>query len=430
MLSGYVFIQSHIFGTHFLSMKQNYFLIGLILLIFFVISYMTNILGPIIPDVITGFNISGTLAGFLSFSFFVAYGVMSIPSGFLLEKYNERTILTASFFLVFTGSLIFALFPNYLIASISLFIIGSGMAALQVVINPLLRVSAGQEHFAFFSVIAQLIFGLASYLSPMTYTFLVKSIQNTSGSRGFIIDHLAAVVPEHLPWVSLYWLFSVLALAMMAVVYFSHYPKVELAEDEKVGTKQTYGLLLKNKQVWLYFFGIFAYVGSEQGIANWMSQFLSEYHAVDPLEQGAQVVSWFWGLLTAGCLLGLVLLKTMDSRKVLILFTGASIISISAALWGSLQVSLYAFPISGFFLSVMWGVIFSLALNSTKEHHGTFSGILVTGIVGGAFVPAFVGIFKDIYSLRFGMCILYLSLGYIFSIGFWARPLVNNKLIS
>ena len=398
------------------------------MLIFFVISYVTNILGPIVPAVISGFGIGGALAGFLTFCFFIAYGVMSIPSGVLLERYRERAVLTGAFLLVFIGSALFALFPSYLVATVSLFIIGSGMATLQVAINPLLRVSAGSEHFAFFSVMAQLVFGLASYLSPGTYTYLVKSLEDGNNQSG-IIGFLSNVVPQELPWVSLYWVFAIIALAMVVVVFLSKYPKVELADDEKAGSRDTYLELLRDKYVILFFFSIFAYVGSEQGIANWISQFLYEYHGLDPVEEGAAIVASFWGMLTAGCLLGLILLKVMDSRRVLILFSGCSIIALSCGLFGSAQVALYGFPAAGFFLSIMWGVIFSLALNSVKEHHGSFSGILVTGIVGGAFLPAFIGIVKDLYSLKIGMLILYISLGYILSIGFWANPLIKNKTL-
>ena len=44
----------------------------------------------------------------------------------------------------------------------------------------------------------------------------------------------------------------------------------------------TFRELLANKYVILFFFGIFAYVGTEQGIANWTSKFLQTYHGVDP----------------------------------------------------------------------------------------------------------------------------------------------------
>ena len=49
-----------------------------------------------------------------------------------------------------------------------------------------------------------------------------------------------------------------------------------------------------------------------------MSQFLLTYHKVHPLDHRALAVSWFWGSMTLACLLGMVLLKLFDSRRVLI----------------------------------------------------------------------------------------------------------------
>jgi fucose permease len=89
--------------------------------------------------------------------------------------------------------------------------------------------------------------------------------------------------------------------------------------------------------------------------------------------------------------------------------------------------TLISFPLLGLFLSVMFPIIFSLALNSFKENHGSFSGILVTGIVGGAILPFIIGGIGDYLGLKAGMCVLFITLLYIFSIGFWAKPLVNNK---
>lgn len=140
-------------------------------------------------------------------------------------------------------------------------------------------------------------------------------------------------------------------------------------------------------------------------------------------------MAYFWGLMTAGGVLGLLLLKLMDSKIVLILFTTLAIVCLSAGLFGSAKIALIAFPMVGFFASVMYPIIFSLALNSVEEHHGSFSGILVTGIVGGAIIPLVVGWLGDHFGLRFGMCFLYLTMGYILSIGFWAKPIITNKTI-
>lgn len=179
----------------------------------------------------------------------------------------------------------------------------------------------------------------------------------------------------------------------------------------------------------MYFIAMICYVGTEQGIANWMSQFLATYHGYDPQTTGAQSVAYFWGLMTAGGVVGLLLLKIIDSRKVLISFTLAALLSLTLALFGSKGVSLVAFPVTGFFASVMYPIIFSLALNSVNEHHGSFSGIIVTGIIGGAIVPLIIGWLGDQLGLRFGMFFLYLTIGYILSIGFWARPIITNKTI-
>ena len=86
-------------------MNNRYFAVGLIMLIFFVISFLTNILGPLIPDIIQSFSLSLGLAGFLPFAFFVAYGVMSIPSGMMIEKYGEKKVMVSAFALAAAGAL-------------------------------------------------------------------------------------------------------------------------------------------------------------------------------------------------------------------------------------------------------------------------------------------------------------------------------------
>ncbi|RKD90370.1 MFS transporter [Mangrovibacterium diazotrophicum] len=412
-------------------MKRNYWIVVLILFVFFVISFLTNIMGPLIPDIINDFDVSLAMASLLPFAFFIAYGVFSIPAGMAIEKYHEKSVMVFAFAVSFLGGGLFALFPSFHVALFSLFLIGSGMAMLQVAINPLLRVAGGEENFAFNSVLGQLVFGLASFLSPHLFSYLVVNLEDYSSlsQPNSFLTFLHGVVPVDLPWVSLYWIFGVVSLLMALFIVSVKLPEVELTTDEKVGAWSTHLELFKNKTVILYFIGLFAYVGTEQGVANWVSKFLAVYHRLDPRIEGADTISWFWGLLTVGCILGLILLKFMDSRLVLKLFTGAAIIALTFGLWGSPGVALVAFPLVGFFASVMYSVIFSLALNSVAQNHGAFSGILCSGIIGGAVVPLIIGLIGDAIGLRGGMTFLYVTLGFIFSIGFWAKPLVNNKTI-
>jgi fucose permease len=409
-------------------MARSRYMISLVFLTFFVMSLLTNILGPIVPDIISSFHVSLAAAAFLPFSFFIAYGVMSIPAGFLVERFGEKPVMISAFSAGTFGSLSFAFHPTYQVAVISLFIMGSGMATLQTAINPLLRVAGGEEHFAFNSAFGQLIFGSASFLSPYMYSYLVLNLERPG--RDPLLEVLARLTPPALPWASLYWIFAVFTIAMIVVLYFTVFPRVERSGEETAGSWSMYGDLLRRPMVWAFFFSVFAYVGSEQGTADWASKFLSTYHGFDPHTTGATAVSWFWGLLTTGCFIGMGLLKLFDSRKVLI---GASLCALgclSAALFGPASISLVAFPTVGLFASVMWPILVSLGLNSISEHHGPFAGILSSGIMGGAVVPLIIGRLGDHFGLRTGVAFLYLTFGCVLSVGFWAKPLITNATVN
>ena len=410
-------------------MKRNYYLISIIFLIFFAISFLTNILGSINPNVSDSFRLTGTMTGMLPFSFFIAYGLMSIPAGMLIQKYFEKKSLTLAWILSFSGALLFSLFPVFPVFLFSLFMIGCGMAIMQVAIYPLLRVAGGEEHFAFNSVIAQLVFGAASFLSPFVYSYLVLGLGNPQDTSDGLINLMATLTPGDLPWVSIYLLFTVISLILLAIILLTRFPKVEIKEEEKVGAWKTHVELFKQKKVILFFLGIFCYVGTEQGIANWISEFLRTYHGLTPEIEGAKTVGLFWGMMTVGCVLGLGLLKVMDSKIVLRIFTLASLVILTLTLFGSVKLALFGFPALGFCLSVMYAIIFSLALNSVTRSHGSFSGILCTGIAGGALVSLLVGRLKDLIGLQLGMTVIYITLAYILSLSFWAKPIVKNATI-
>jgi FHS family L-fucose permease-like MFS transporter len=385
-----------------------------IMVVWFVISFVTNLIGPLMPILIGDFHLSLGLAGFLPFSFFLAYGLISIPAGALVEARGPRTTLLGAFALNLLGCLAISLYPTYAVVIGGLFVIGLGMAMLQVVINPLMRVTGGEGHFAFFSVMGQLVFGLASYVSPWVFSLLMSQ---------------PGAAQKPLVWVQFYWAFLAVFVLLIALTMWVTIPRVELTESERAGGLDTYRQLIRERPVQLFFLGIIAYVGTEQSLANWMSQFLSTYHHFSPTQEGAHAVGLFWGLMSIGCLLGLVLLKLFDAKLVLAGFTVMALVFVGLALFGPANVALFAFPATGFFLSVMYSIIFSLALNSVSRHHGAFSGILCTGILGGAVVPLLVGTLGDRFGLRIAMLTVFATLGFILSVSWWARPLIRNETV-
>lgn len=412
-----------------LAMKRHLFILFLIFLVFFAISFLTNILGSINPNVSDSYQLTGTMTGMLPFSFFIAYALMSIPSGMFVQRYGEKRSLILAWALALVGAVLFSVIPIFPVFLCSLFLIGSGMALLQVALYPLLRVVGGEEHFAFNSVVAQLVFGAASFLSPFVYSYLVTRLGSAVDEQGVLLDVISFLTPVKLPWVSIYLVFSLVSFLMLVLILSSRFPKVIRKEDEIVGAWDTHMQLFRQKTVILFFLGIFAYVGAEQGIANWISEFLRTYHGLAPEVEGARTVGLFWGMMTVGCFLGLGLLKIIDSKVVLAIFSIAAVVFLSLSLFGPVHFALFGFAALGFCLSVMYAIIFSLALNSVPKFHGSFAGILCTAIAGGAIFSLLIGKLKELIGLQAGMVVLFLPLLYILSVSFWAKPIVKNATL-
>ena len=72
-------------------------MVFLVFIVFFVISFLTNILGAILPVAKDDFHASNTMAAFLPLFFFIAYGVISIPAGLMTERFKEKKVMMAAF---------------------------------------------------------------------------------------------------------------------------------------------------------------------------------------------------------------------------------------------------------------------------------------------------------------------------------------------
>ena len=77
-----------------------------------------------------------------------------------------------------------------------------------------------------------------------------------------------------------------------------------------------------------------------------MSQFLSTYHQIDPIVEGAHAVALFWGLMSVGLRPRPVDPEVLDSKVVLAIFSVLAMLCVAAALFGPKDAALLAFPAS------------------------------------------------------------------------------------
>jgi len=395
---------------------------------FFQIGLLMSIMSVLIPEIIESFDISYGLASILPFAFYIALALTCIPAGLAGEKFTAKKMLVFAFLYALTGILVFVIFLNYKASIISLFIIGSAVAIIQVTAVPLLRRACGPENLAFHSTLNQLMYGAGAFLSPVIYSWLSKALINDLGAN-FLILTLNKIVPEGFEWVSAYWLFIVLLISLVIIVLSVKFPKSRKIRTLDQTRSSAYIELFQNKYVILFFIALVAYASCEQGIAAWMSQFFQDYHRLDPQTEGASILSIYWLLLTVGCLGGMILLKFFDSRKVLAGLTILAIACLIIALYGGTTASKIGFPMIAAFESVMWPIILALSLNSVTKHHELLSGLMFTASVGGAIGPVIIGSMGDITGLHMSLHYLFLPLLIVLSVGFWAKPLIVNKTI-
>ena len=81
------------------STPKHYGAVAYVLITFFFISFLTNILGALNPSASESFQLNKTMVSFLPFAFFLAYGIMSIPAGPLLERIGQKKLLLMAFLL-------------------------------------------------------------------------------------------------------------------------------------------------------------------------------------------------------------------------------------------------------------------------------------------------------------------------------------------
>lgn len=407
-------------------------IVVLVNLVYFEVGLMVSIMGALIPDIIKAYHLSYAGAATLPLAYYLSFGILAIPSGIIIEKFSYKKVLLFSYAIGITGIVLFAYFQNYYSSIISLFIIGCALTLAQVLAFPLLREAVGANKLPFHSTLNTFLYGAGAFASPYFYSLIIKLMENPS--HQFPADILHYLSNGSYPWVAIYWIFFALfvltALGIMVVKFPS---VVNLNETEKMGNLSSFKDLLSQKHIYFYFFALFSYAACEQGVSNWITQFLSTYHLIDPQQLGSRVLSWYWLCLALGCVFGMVLLKYFKAVEILLAFTIAAIISLCLAIFGSRDIAILFFPITGLFHSVMWPLILSLGMNSVTKHHGSLSGLLFAASSGGAFGAMMVGRIGDIAGLRWGLFFLMLCYAVVASVYFWFKEqntdLANSNTI-
>jgi MFS transporter, FHS family, L-fucose permease len=387
---------------------------------YFAFGAITNVAGAIIPKIRDSYQVSSSLSAILGAVFFLAYGLTSIPWGIFMDKNGKKNTLILSSLITTIGVALFAALPGFTPNMLSMFLCGLGVTGIQVALNPL----------------------VSEISDPSKYSRNLTLFMVINGAGGFLAPQLVSLIKNQgLHWSATYWVFTAIAVVMILAVSFPKYPKTlteiltEEPNSEKYKENHMLTLLSSKPIIYLYALGIFLYVGVEVGVANSIGFILQDKFNVDEiLAADAETlknntISLYWGGLLLGRLFGSAVLDRISPKVALQIYMALAASSLYIAMNFNLNTALWAFPAVGFFISISFPTIYSLATNSfQKEYNNAVSGILCTAIIGGALIGPLIAKIAEITqgsmpvpNWNMGMLLALACYIYIFFVGVLAK---------
>lgn len=417
--------------------KKNGKIIAIITMIFLfgMISFVTNLAAPMGIVLKNQFDVSNALGMLGNFGNFIAYAVMGIPSGILLQRvgYKKTALIAVAIGFIGVGIQFLSghsspemAFAVYLIGA---FVAGFSMCLLNTVVNPMLNKLGGEGNKgnqliqvggSFNSVMAT--------ITPMFVGILIAgSIEKATISQIFPVMYTAM---------------AVFAFAFFVLLF------VRIPEPNAAATTEPISTLMKGALKFRHFvlgaIAIFVYVGIEVGVPGTLNLFLT-----DPVEKGGAgiastisgfVVGTYWFLMLIGRLAGASLGAKVSSKAMLTFTSALGLILVFLAIFsstgtlvnlpvlqqsatGGLSFGFAEVPINAMYLvlvglctSIMWGGIFNLAVEGLGKYLAAASGLFMVLVCGGGILPVIQGWVADVAGFMASYWVIIAALAYLLHI--------------
>lgn len=389
--------------------SQNHlFALSALTSLFFIWGFITCLNDILIPHLKNVFSLSYTQAMLIQFCFFGAYFLVSIPAGMLVKRIGYKQGIIAGLAVAGIGCLLFYpaaslhLYPVFLAA---LFILASGITILQVSANPYVTILGAPETAASRLTLTQAFNSLGTTVAPFFGAALILSVATVSVSQ--IGDAEVASVQAEASAVQLPYLLIAATLFVIAVVFSRlKLPVVEHQSAINATQKAHQQSIFSYRHLVLGAVGIFLYVGAEVSIGSFLVSFLGQKNIAGLAEaQAANYIAYYWAGAMIGRFIGAVVMQKLSGGVVLAFNASAAVVLLLVVIMGQGALAMWSILLIGLFNSIMFPVIFSLALNQLGERTSEGSGILCLAIVGGAIVPLLQGFLADNFGLQLAFII-------------------------
>jgi len=422
--------------------RSNLVPIIMMVILFGMISFVTNLAAPMGQVLKEQFGVSNFQGLLGNAANFIAYAVMGIPGGILLQKLGYKKTALIAIAIGFLGVFIQFLsghapetsaFGVYLLGA---FVAGFSMCLLNIVVNPMLNTLGGGGNKG--NQLIQIGGSFNSVMATFTPAFVGVLIGETTKAR---IEDVFPVM---------YIAMGVFALIFF-VLLFVDIPEPR-AEKSSEPLKKLMSGALKFRHFVLGAIAIFIYVGVEIGTPGLLILWLSDT-PVGKTTAGF-VAGTYWFLMLIGRLIGASLGGKISSRTMLGTASFIGLILIAAAIFspvtsvvtlpvllrsatGALSFGLAEVPINAMFIvlvglctSIMWGSIFNLAVEGLGKYTEAASGIFMALVCGGGILPAIQGQIADMAGYINSYWLIFVGLAYLLYYALIGSKNVNPDILT
>ncbi|MEM9243943.1 MAG: MFS transporter [Pseudomonadota bacterium] len=331
----------------------------------------------------------------VAFCFYMAYFTMSLPISYLLNRIQYKKTLMLGISMILLGSIIFIIamptlkFETLLLA---LFIFAIGVVTLDVTTNPFMAIIGPTT-----TAPARLNLGHSfTLLSTIIIPIIIATSLSSHLSRIYIIIAMITLS----------------ALIFISMLDFSH---IKMPEISRINQKNN---MLRQASFLFGLLAIFCYMGAEASTAGLLINYLHLPQVMGfTLEKAAKYLSFFWGGIMLGRLVGSYIMTKINPAKLLMFAALSGIILIMITITSRGKIAMWSFLALGLSDSIMFPTIFGLLTGKLSHQYlkNKASGFFATAMVGGAFISLFQGKLADMIGLQHafaGLIVCYLIIFY------------------
>lgn len=382
-------------------------MVGCLFFVFGLVSWVNSILVPYFK--VACDLQSGVQTYLVTFAFYIAYLVMTVPASFLLKKVGYKKGAMIGLFIMATGTLLFwpaALTRTYAMFLAALFVIGTSLAILQSVANPFVTIIGPHESAAKRISVMGICNKFAGIIAPLLFAAVVirpedKDVMAAVESGLLAGPAKEAALDEMIKGVIPPYLVLTVFLAVFAVIFFKS-PIKDINPDKD--NKSVEGTQDRSS-VWAYPYlvlgviALFCHLGSQQiSIAT-----IIEYAQSMGLDLDAAKVfpSYTLACILGGYLLGVIFIpKYISQQKALVVCTITGLILSVLVLALPLKASIWCVVLLGIPNSLIYAGIWPLAIRGLGKWTTLGSSLLVMALCGNAILSLLYGLMTDYMSLQ------------------------------